>query len=474
MRFMRRKSAGGPANGTPAPRRPAWAAARPLALACLALATLGIDGCASDPCGGGGCFSGIGNNLRNASAGFRNAAGKMFHCKKCKGGVVAGGCDTCGGGVVEGVPVEGGAVIPGPIITTPGQSVSPSKENPPTILDPLPPPGGSGGARGGSTGSSVSPSGLRPSGNVMSSYDRPRSVESGVRGRGNTLARAAAPGASDRPSGASPLDDLPPVVDLSIDVARRGVSPVPAEAESIRPATVAPASTPSPSASASPREVEAPVLKASIDAPTAPGVLHFASVRPGISGGGAPGKEGLDWLKDKGIKTLVDLRAPGEVPAGFADDARARGFRYIALPVDAARPDAARVIAFRDEVTKTDGHPVYFFDADGSRAGLIWYVHRLTTDKVDAQLATREAEELGLSDMSSWADATRLLDATKAAARPAATTAPKAATPAASSPSASRDSEATVTTLLAPLINVTRPALSAANPSPASPSASAR
>ena len=87
MRFMRRKSAGGPAVGTPAPRRPAWAAPRRLALACLALATLGLDGCASDPCGGGcgGHFSGLGNSLRNATASVRNAAGKVFHCKKCKG-----------------------------------------------------------------------------------------------------------------------------------------------------------------------------------------------------------------------------------------------------------------------------------------------------------------------------------------------------------------------------------------------------
>jgi protein tyrosine phosphatase (PTP) superfamily phosphohydrolase (DUF442 family) len=294
----------------------------------------------------------------------------------------------------------------------------------------------------------------------MSYNDRPRSVESGVRGRGTTLARAASPSSN-------PLDDLPPVVDLSIDVARRGASPVPAEAESVRPAAAAPASNPGPSASVKPREVEAPVLKASIDAPIAPGVSHFASVRPGISGGGAPGKDGLDWLKDKGIKTLVDLRAPGEVPAGFADDAKSRGFRYVALPIDGAKPDAARVAAFRDEVTKVDGHPVYFFDADGSRAGLIWYVHRLTSDKVDAQLATREAQELGLTEGAAWAEATRLLDATRAATKPAA---PRPA----ASPSASRESGATVTTLLAPLINVTRAPLSAANPSPASPSASAR
>ena len=199
------------------------------------------------------------------------------------------------------------------------------------------------------------------------------------------------------------LDQIGGPVDLSTEVARKGVgSPVPTEAELVKPT------------STTSRELEMPAIKAAIDpAPLAPGLKRFAGVKPNISGGSLPNQDGLEWLKEKGIKTILDLREAADVDQSFVDRAKAKGFRYVSLPIIASKPDPAMLARFRDEITNSANQPVFFFDTEGVRSGLAWYLHRLTVDKVDAQVAGREAEELGLADKTVWVAAARYLEANK-------------------------------------------------------------
>ena len=426
MRNPRQKSAGGPNPGTSAARRSPGRAGRGLALACLALATLGLDGCASDPCKGGGCGggggagSGIMGGFRRAGDSLRDTTARVFHHKKK--GVGAAACETCGSGAgsaVEGMPMEG-AVISGGSQVVPGLPPSaPANEANPQILDPLPPTGrGTGNGTGGASGksSNVGPQSASPFNN-RSAVGRSRPIDSNVRGRGDTLARSAA---SPPPAAggvgieeASPLDRVPPV-DLAEEIASRGRrSPVPVEAELLRPSGPEVAAT-------GPKLSDLPAIRAGLDTTLAPGLKHFSAVKPNISGGSLPAMDGLDWIKEKGIKSILDLRTTDEVDPTFVTAVKSRGFRYVSLPIVAGRLSAQDVARFNDEINRPDGHPVYFFDADGTRAGLLWYVHRLTVDKVDAQIASREAEELGLSDRSAWVAASKYLDGVKPAA-PAAT-----------------------------------------------------
>jgi len=410
MMVLRRKTAGGPAAGSPAPRRLGGRAVRHLALAGLALAAIGLEGCQSGACGPCGGASRIGNGVgtafRRAGEGIRGAGARIFHHKSaapagecCGGGVVAGG-------VVEGVPIEGavggGQVVPGPVIS------APADESAPTLLNPLPPAGSGGATGGGTTGGA----GGRGAGNRQSFLRRPRTIPTDNRGRGDNLARSAllpsdadgsarGAGGRDRPG---PLDNIPPL-DLTEDVARRAsISPVPPEAEVVKP------SVGERPASASATDADGGGVKVGLETSLAPGLKHFAAVKPGLYGGSLPDADGLDWIKDKGIKTIIDLREPNEVDRAFVDGIAARGFRYVSLPISISRLEASHVARFAEETTRTESRPVFFFDADGSRSGLLWYVYRLTSDKVDAQLASREAEELGLADRSTWLAASRFLD----------------------------------------------------------------
>ncbi len=420
MRNLRRKSAGGPLGGTSAARRLAGVAWRRLAMACLAIATVGVDGCASSPCkgcGGGGIGSGITSGFRRAGDSVRNTTARIFRHKSAG----TAGCDTCGGSgsAVEGMPMEG-SVISGGSMIQPGLPPSaPINEANPEILDPLPPKGTGTGGASGKTSSSVPPVSRSPFNN-RSATSRQRSIDSANRGRGDNLARAAvappiAGGGARSVDDPSPLDRVPPV-DLAEEIASRARrSPVPVEADLLRSSGVETSAN-------VPKVSDLPAIRAGLDTTLAPGLKHFSGVKPSISGGSLPTLDGLEWLKEKGIKSILDLREPSEVDPTFVTAVTSRGFRYKSLPIVASRLSAENLARFNDEVTRPEGHPVYFFDTDGTRAGLLWYVHRLTIDKVDAQIASREAEELGLSDKSAWVAASKFLDSAKpAVSTPAAT-----------------------------------------------------
>src|SRR5581483_4291168 len=121
---------------------------------------------------------------------------------------------------------------------------------------------------------------------------------------------------------------------------------------------------------------------------------RFAAVEPKLAGGSLPTEEGLDWLNDKGYKTLLDLRPSNEVQASFIAEVSKRGLRYISLPIGLTSVDSSHVTRFHFELSLADARPLYFFDTDGNGAGMLWYVHRMTasSDSYDPREAAQEAE----------------------------------------------------------------------------------
>jgi Putative phosphatase (DUF442) len=383
-----------------------------------------------------GCQSGpLGNCGGCSSTGFlRRTTARVFHTDS--------GC--CGSTGVSSAPVEYGApsTVVGPATTaSPMYSTGPSSgsipstvplDTPPT-LDPIPK------ARSVPLPGSTSTSG---SGAVKTSTTmRPYSSRTAARlDAGPTTRPISRSGSGQEAAGPeesrdddNPLDHLPPL-GLPGEVTNAEVtSPAPSafepEGKAGEGSTPGSSSRPGParaedrtSLSLSKPTDSAPEPDPSPGSGAGTGIARFASVDMKLAGGSMPSAAGLSWLAEKGYRTVLDLRESAEVSPAFMADAASRGLRYVALPINLKSLDADRLARFQFELAAPEARPLFFFDSDGTRAGALWYIRRVTLDHVDPQLARREAEDIGLKDKTSWRAATAYVDRLEAAkAHPAAT-----------------------------------------------------
>jgi protein tyrosine phosphatase (PTP) superfamily phosphohydrolase (DUF442 family) len=403
---------------------------RRLALLGFLIATSLLEtGCQSDPCSPCGF---IGRTTSFITRPFRRDRGGC-----CGSEVVAnGGC------VSSGVPVgAAGAplIVPGATVA-PG-AVTPSNVPPPDYpqnLEPLPQasPGQSPVRRlpssTGSTGSTKS----------SSSYETFRPDTRSNSSRGDNLAHTlistpvpAARSAQEssravtrdtsspldgdgKGSSESVLDHLPPL-DLPSDVTEKTTTPPVAPPAQRKPQSPAPVLVPASDhlSGRSSREPNLALTGTAMPAPEpassaggAPGISRFVAVDLKLAAGSLPSAAGLDWLTEKGYKTLVDLRESSETDLPFIGEATKRGLRYIALPVNLKSIDRAHVARFNFELAMGEARPLYFFDSDGTRAGTLWYIRRIAVDRVNNEIARREAEDLGLNNPDYWSAARSYLE----------------------------------------------------------------
>lgn len=400
LRFLR---AGSDPRGAPRPRL----GRRPLALVVLAVAGLAQSGCRSS----GMCGNPCGPSLSSPCNWFSGLSQRMF---RPRGAAVAPGC--CGPEAVGEAPITELQAAPA-VVPVPGPAIIQQKTAPAAgDLEPAAPPNDSSKASNGTQGASRTRS---PAGRV--SYDevsRPRDRT------GRDLARTSdslpeptsrsAQGSSAAPA-PDGLDNLPPLeVEIPGDLtageaAARPAGDSPAATDSKPPATTEPApgtaaagSTPPTGSASSKPPSPAPATnstsqKSPAAASATPGPRRFVSLEPKLAGGSLPDAAALDWLRDKGYKTVLDLRESAQVQPSFIADVTNRGMRYVALPVSVKTLDADHISRFQFELSLSDARPLYFCDSDGFRAGALWYIRRMTVDKIDQEAATREAEDLGLT-----------------------------------------------------------------------------
>jgi len=129
--------------------------------------------------------------------------------------------------------------------------------------------------------------------------------------------------------------------------------------------------------------------------PDALGVDYAAQVAPGIFRGGMPDDKGVQWLRERGIRTVINLRhyhgdSEGEL-------VRAAGMRYEHIPLESTdAPEPEQITRFLSIVRDPSAHPVYVHCLHGvDRTGTMIAVYRMSVEGWNNSDALAEMEHFG-------------------------------------------------------------------------------
>lgn len=128
------------------------------------------------------------------------------------------------------------------------------------------------------------------------------------------------------------------------------------------------------------------------------GIINFGRVSQSLYRGAQPDAQALKNLKRLGIKTIINLRMPGDSWPQEESLARADGILYTNVPLRGwGRPLEAQVTkALR--LIETLPAPVFIHCQHGcDRTGTIVACYRIMHDKWSREAALREANAYGLS-----------------------------------------------------------------------------
>ncbi|MDH3403738.1 MAG: sulfur transferase domain-containing protein [Acidobacteriota bacterium] len=150
-------------------------------------------------------------------------------------------------------------------------------------------------------------------------------------------------------------------------------------------------SAPAPEAEPAPQPEPAAV--ASIDPATL--LPNGAEPFPGILTGGQPTREQLDEASSLGIRTVINLRTPGESDIGQAD-VEARGMTYVAIPIAGDGLTAANAAAFAAALDAAE-RPAIVHCGSGNRVGALFALAAYYQDGADPEAAIELGKKAGLT-----------------------------------------------------------------------------
>ena len=129
----------------------------------------------------------------------------------------------------------------------------------------------------------------------------------------------------------------------------------------------------------------------------APDIRNFLQVTPEFCTGAQPRMEHFDMLKARGVKTVLNLRTPGE---HRADEEKAAvekaGLKYINIPVVYREPKDSDVDEFLKVTDDPANRPMFVHCTAAIRVGGFWLIRRVLRDGMSWDAALEEAHKVGL------------------------------------------------------------------------------
>lgn len=131
------------------------------------------------------------------------------------------------------------------------------------------------------------------------------------------------------------------------------------------------------------------------DAP--PDIRRFLQVTPDFCTGAQPRPEHFAMLKSRGVKTVLNLRTPGEHRADEEEAAvEAAGMKYVNIPVSYGNPTDADADAFLKITDDPANRPMFVHCTAAIRVGGFWLIRRVLRDGMTWDAALEEARKVGL------------------------------------------------------------------------------
>jgi protein tyrosine phosphatase (PTP) superfamily phosphohydrolase (DUF442 family) len=126
-------------------------------------------------------------------------------------------------------------------------------------------------------------------------------------------------------------------------------------------------------------------------------IPRFLVVADGLYRGGQPTKRGFELLKQRGIKTVINLRMEYDE----SEIVQKLGMNYVRIPIDEVRPwtqiPAAAVAKYFEILNNPANYPIFFHCQRGAdRTGVMAAFYRIAIQGWDVKKAYSEARDIGM------------------------------------------------------------------------------